>query len=65
VNLPSKVKEILFSELKPDMILAQDIKSPTGLLLIPEGATLNNRTLNKIQEHNTVAPFDHRLLVYV
>jgi len=47
------------------MILAQDIKSPTGLLLIPEGATLNNRTLNKIQEHNTVAPFDHRLLVYV
>ena len=64
MQLPKKVKEILFSELKPGMVLAQGISSPMGLLLVPEGTTLNENTLGKIQDHNIVEPVNHRLLVY-
>ena len=64
MQLPKKVREILFSELKPGMILAQGISNPMGLLLVPEGATLSENTLAKIQDHNIVDPVNHRLLVY-
>ena len=64
VQLPRKVRELLFSELESGMILAQGLYSPTGLLLIPEDRELSDRTLEKIQKHNLVDPINQRILVY-
>ncbi len=62
--LPKAVREVLFSELRPGMVLARGIYSPGGLLLIPEGALLTEQTLYKIREHNQVDPLDQRLMVF-
>ena len=64
-QLPKKIKEVLFDELSPGMVLAKGIYSPAGLLLIPEGKPLTDNTLHKISEHNKAEPIDHRLLVYL
>jgi len=64
-QLPKKIKEVLFSELSPGMVLAKGIYSPAGLLLIPEGQSLTRKTLTKITEHNEAEPIDQRLLVYI
>jgi response regulator RpfG family c-di-GMP phosphodiesterase len=64
VRLPRKVRDVLLSELQPGMVLAKGIYSPNGLLLIPESATLNETTLQKIQRHNLADPINQRLLVY-
>lgn len=63
--LPRQVREVLFSELQPGMVLAKGLYSPTGLLLIPEGTVMNERSLAKIRDHNTVDPLNQRLLVQI
>ncbi|RXK52978.1 response regulator [Oleiharenicola lentus] len=64
VNLPRSVREILLDELEPGMVLATGIYSPHGLLLIGEGQLLGPATINKIRDHNQIAPISQRLLVY-
>lgn len=64
VKLPPKVKEILFSELEPGMVLAQGIETPNGLLLLPEDHKLDALTLKKLSDHNLVDPVPKRILVY-
>ncbi len=64
IELPRKVKEVLFKELESGMTLAKGLFSPTGLLLIPEGHRLEEGTLEKIRRHNIVDPIIQRLLVY-
>ncbi len=65
VQLPRRVKEVLFSELESGMVLAKGLFSPTGLLLIPEGQELRDGTLEKIKRHNIVDPINQRLLVHI
>lgn len=62
--LPRKVKEILFAELRPGMVLAKGIFSPTGLPLVTEDSLINEVTLKKLRDHNLVDPFTQRFLVY-
>ncbi len=64
VALPRKVREVLFSELRPGMVLARGIYSPSGLLLIPDGHVLSDQSLAKIRRHNLATPISQRLLVY-
>jgi len=64
VQLPKRVREVLFGELRSGMTLAQGIHSPSGLLLLPEDSMLNQRNLQKISEHNEVDPIEERLFVY-
>jgi response regulator RpfG family c-di-GMP phosphodiesterase len=61
---PRKEREVLLSELAPGMVLAKGIYTTNGLLLIPEGQTLNERLLDTIRNHNRVSPIRHELLVY-
>ena len=63
--LPRQVREVLFSELEPGMVLAKGLYSPTGLLLIPEGTVMNERSLAKIKDHNQFDPLNQRLLVQI
>ncbi len=64
VHLPRQVREIMFNELEPGMVLANGIYSPLGLLLIGEGQALSPGTIAKIKNHNQVTPLSQRLLVY-
>ncbi len=63
--LPKKMREILFSDLKPGMVLAKGIYSPTGMLLIPSDEVLTEKTLQKLTMHNMVDPTTQRILVYI
>ncbi len=63
-KIPGNIREILFNELMPGMKLARDIYSPSGLLLIPEGTTLDNITLDKVTDYNFVNPITQRILVF-
>jgi hypothetical protein len=63
--LPKKMREILFSDLKPGMVLAKGIYSPTGMLLIPSDEILTEKTLQKLTTHNMVDPTTQRILVYI
>lgn len=62
--LPRQVREILLHELEPDMVLANGIYSPHGLLLVGEGQRLSPPMIAKILSHNEATPISHRLLVY-
>jgi response regulator RpfG family c-di-GMP phosphodiesterase len=64
VALPKQVREIMFHELEPGMVLANGIYSPHGLLLIGEGQPLTPATVGKIRSHNQVTAITQRLLVY-
>jgi response regulator RpfG family c-di-GMP phosphodiesterase len=63
-ELPRTVTEVRVADLKPGMALADGIFSPSGLLLIPEGQTLNDATIAKIRNHNLLNHVTQRLLVY-
>jgi len=63
--LPKKMREVLFSDLKPGMVLAKGIYSPTGMLLIPSDEVLTEKTLHKLTAHNMVDPTTQRILVYI
>ncbi|MFA5265035.1 MAG: HD domain-containing phosphohydrolase [Opitutaceae bacterium] len=64
MHLPKQVKEVLFDELQPGMVLATGLHSPHGMLLISEGQPLNQAMITKIRNHNLIAPISQRLLVY-
>ena len=46
------------------MVLARSIYTSNGLLLFPEGQTLNTPLIDKLQNHNRVNPISQALLVY-
>jgi len=64
IELPRKIRECCLSDLKPGMVLAKGIYSPTGLLLIPEDRTLTPDILEKVHSRNLVENVNDRLLVY-
>lgn len=63
-QLPRLVREILLNELEDGMVLANDIYSPHGMLLVGEGQRLSRPIIAKIQSHNEATPISHRMLVY-
>jgi response regulator RpfG family c-di-GMP phosphodiesterase len=64
-HLPRKVREVTFEELRPGMVLANGLHSPSGLLLFPEEKVLTEPVLEKIRRHNMLDAVHDRLLVYV
>lgn len=63
-DLPKQVREIMMDEMSPGMRLVDGIYSPVGLLLIPEGQSLNETSITKIKNHNLLNSVTQRLLVY-
>jgi response regulator RpfG family c-di-GMP phosphodiesterase len=63
-TLPRRQREVLFTELRPGMVLAQGIYSPSGLLLVSEGQALNGPYIDKLRSHNHLNPIDQSLIVY-
>jgi response regulator RpfG family c-di-GMP phosphodiesterase len=62
--VPGKQREVLLSELKPGMVLAQGIYTATGILLIPDGQRLTATYIDKLLNHNRINPISQSLLVY-
>jgi len=64
-NLPKRVREITFKELRPGMVLANSLHSPAGLLLLPEGKVVRSSLLEKIRNHDIMDHVNDPILVYL
>lgn len=62
--VPGKQREVLLSDLRPGMVLAQGIYTETGILLIPDGQRLTPTYIDKLHNHNRINPISQSLLVY-
>jgi response regulator RpfG family c-di-GMP phosphodiesterase len=62
--VPGKQREVLLSDLRPGMVLAQGIYTATGILLIPDGQRLTSTYIDKLLNHNRINPISQSLLVY-
>jgi response regulator RpfG family c-di-GMP phosphodiesterase len=63
-NVQRKERMIQLTELRPGMILAKGIYTPTGLLLVPEGQLLNATYIEKVLNYNRIQPIVQSLVVY-
>jgi response regulator RpfG family c-di-GMP phosphodiesterase len=64
VVVPGKQREVLLSDLRPGMVLAQGIYTVSGILLIPDGQRLTGPYIDKLINHNRINPISQSLLVY-
>ncbi|HUA39666.1 MAG TPA: HD domain-containing phosphohydrolase [Candidatus Sulfopaludibacter sp.] len=62
--MPRKERQVALADLRPGMILAQDIYTHSGLLLVPEGQRLNATFIEKVLNHNRIQPITQCLAVY-
>ena len=62
--VPGKQRDVLLSDLRPGMVLAQGIYTATGILLIPDGQRLTAPYIDKLINHNRINPISQSLLVY-
>jgi response regulator RpfG family c-di-GMP phosphodiesterase len=62
--VPGKQREVLLTDLRPGMVLAQGIYTETGLLLMPDGQRLTATYIDKLLNHNRINPITQSLLVY-
>jgi len=63
-TLPRRQREVLLSELRPGMVLAQGIYTASGTLLVSEGQALSEPYIEKLRDHDKVDPLDTSLIVY-
>ena len=63
-NVPRRERQINLNELRPGMVLASGIYTPNGLLLVPEGKTLNATYIEKVLNYNRFQPLVQALTVY-
>ena len=63
-NVPRRERQINLNELRPGMVLASGIYTPNGLLLVPEGKTLNATYIEKVLNYNRFQPIVQTLTVY-
>jgi HD-GYP domain-containing protein (c-di-GMP phosphodiesterase class II) len=62
--VPRKERELLLTELEPGMVMARGIYTANGILLIPEGQTLTEAAIDKLNNHHRVNPLNQTLLIY-
>jgi len=63
-DLPPQIREVLVSELEPGMMLAKEIVTRNGLLLLPEGAILDASSVAKINNYHLLNEITQRLLIF-
>ncbi len=62
--VPGKQREVLLTDLRPGMVLAQGVYTETGILLMPDGQRLTSTYIDKLLNHNRINPISQSLLVY-
>ncbi len=63
-NVPRRERQVTLADLRPGMVLAQDIYASNGLLLVPEGQRMNATFIEKVLNHNRIQPITQSLVVY-
>lgn len=63
-DLPPQIREVLVSELQSGMMLAREIVTRNGLLLLPEGAILDSSSVAKINNYHLLNEITQRLLIF-
>lgn len=46
------MRQVNASELEPDMVVAEDLKAPSGEMIVPKGTKLIERTINVIRNRS-------------
>ena len=64
VPTPHKERHVPLSDLRPGMVLARGIYSPTGLPIAKEGQQLNVNFIEKILNQERIKPINQPLVVY-
>lgn len=64
-SLPRQEREVPLSELRAGMTLAAGVKTPLGMLLLPEGQVLTEAQVEAIQNHHRNQSAPTGFLVYV
>jgi response regulator RpfG family c-di-GMP phosphodiesterase len=62
--VPGRQREVMLTDLRPGMVLAQGIYTENGILLIPDGQLLTATYIEKLVNHNRINPISQSLLVY-
>jgi response regulator RpfG family c-di-GMP phosphodiesterase len=62
--IPKKERQVMLADLRPGMVLAKDIHTYNGLLLVSEGQQLNATFIEKVHNHNRIQPITEALVVY-
>jgi response regulator RpfG family c-di-GMP phosphodiesterase len=62
--VPRRERQIFLNELRPGMILASGIYTPSGTLLVSEGKTLNATYIEKVLNYHRFQPIVQALTVY-
>ncbi|HET7625017.1 MAG TPA: HD domain-containing phosphohydrolase [Verrucomicrobiae bacterium] len=62
--VPEKRREVLLSELRPGMKLAEGIYAANGVLLIADGEQLTAAYIEKLRNHHRTSPISETFLVY-
>jgi len=62
--LPTRIQELLIEELTPGMVLAADIYTAFGLLLVKKDETLDDLSVAKINEHNLEDKIKQRFYIF-
>lgn len=47
--------QLALTDVKPDMILSDDLLDPQGQVLLPKGATLTEHTIESLHRHDVVS----------
>jgi response regulator RpfG family c-di-GMP phosphodiesterase len=63
-TVPPRQQEVLISELKPGMVLANSIYTSNGILFIPANQALSEPHIDKLRNHTLVSDITQSLLVY-
>jgi response regulator RpfG family c-di-GMP phosphodiesterase len=63
-SVPRRERQVTLGDLRPGMVLARGIYTPSGLLLVPEGQRLNATYIEKVLNYNRVQPLVQTLTVY-
>ncbi len=63
-NVQRKERMVHLGDLRPGMVLAKGIYTPSGLLLVPEGQQLNATYIEKVLNYNRIQPIVQSLVVY-
>ncbi|MEQ9825069.1 MAG: response regulator [Puniceicoccaceae bacterium] len=64
LKLDKKVHSLKVSQLKPGMVIGEDLRYPSGAVLLPKGSTLSDATIRLLQQSRRINLPTDSVLVY-
>ncbi|MBN1404532.1 MAG: response regulator [Opitutales bacterium] len=64
VQTTKRAKQVSVGDLRPGMVLAKGLYSPTGMLLLPEGHMITEDSLSKIRQNDFFGSASKGMIIY-